>query len=316
MTDRDLPQASRLFRITGGSNPYSAEEIAVDFDTGVSEDADGYSLAAVTLSLWEENGFIYVPVGAKVRAFPNLHGSGTFLFRYFNCVSPIVYPVQIDTYFTTTGSPITAITITKKYRDVTVNVNGCTTLGAPYCVASSGTCSAGEPASTPTYWCYLGACYAVYSGATAPTGAAGPYTSAALCAASPCTYPATVVVPSGCSCAYPLTIHGTWTGAAPPACACFAGTFALVWNGTSSWVGTFVCGPNTITVSLGITCAGANATFAAIAASAGCTPLASAPQTVACGVYPAAYTMTLNAGGGANNCCGGSAGSVSLTFSA
>ncbi len=56
---------------------------------------------------------------------------------------------------------------------------------------------------------------------------------------------------SGCSYDYPKTIYGTWTGYTG-GCACFTGSFPLVWNGVDRWIGTFVGCASTVTVELAI----------------------------------------------------------------
>ncbi len=77
-------QPSRTFRITGGTNPYSAQEIYTDDEAGtVADYPEGYVLDATLNAglLWELTGDGNVPIGARVIAYPNPVGPG-FVFLY------------------------------------------------------------------------------------------------------------------------------------------------------------------------------------------------------------------------------------------
>lgn len=67
----DTRRGLKLFRITSGTNPYAAQEIYLNPDTGATADAPGYTLAATDDLLWELNGNANVPAGTKVLAKPN-----------------------------------------------------------------------------------------------------------------------------------------------------------------------------------------------------------------------------------------------------
>lgn len=110
----------------------------------------------------------------------------------------IVFRVMIDAYLAVTSSVyddptvpgtatspvVTGVSLTKKFREITVHPDGCVTIGVPYCEAASGTCSDGE--ADPTYWCYDGVCYKVYAGANPPPSSTGPHATEAACIAAVC----------------------------------------------------------------------------------------------------------------------------------
>ena len=76
----DNTRRTRWFRITGGSNPYSGQEVYLPESTGVTADAaDGYTISADVSQLWALDGSTGVQSGTVVVGHPNPHGSG-FVF--------------------------------------------------------------------------------------------------------------------------------------------------------------------------------------------------------------------------------------------
>lgn len=69
----------RLFKITGGTNPYSATEVWLKESTGVTADNAGWPATVANKSLWEVNGVTTVAVNVVVIGFPNPFGGG-FIF--------------------------------------------------------------------------------------------------------------------------------------------------------------------------------------------------------------------------------------------
>ena len=229
LTLDDNTRLGRLFKITSGVNPYAAQEVTLNEADGAKANG-GYAATVAQKILWEVNGLTTVKADRIVLGWPNPFGVGFYFDSSLDdgCES-VTFRVMIDLYISTTGSPITAITLTKKFRQITVDKSGCVTLGVPYCEATSGTCADGETAAI-TYYCLGGKCFAVYPPATPPTGSAGPYTTAALCASSPCTDPATPAqggTASCCSRTLNATLFVVVSG---------VGTITLTWNGTR-WEG-------------------------------------------------------------------------------
>ena len=74
LDDNTRPQ--RLFKITGGSNPYSAQEVYVDEDDGSRDDVGTSAVTTGSEQLWELNGVTTVPVDAVVVGVPNTYGVG------------------------------------------------------------------------------------------------------------------------------------------------------------------------------------------------------------------------------------------------
>ena len=74
LDDNTRPQ--RLFKITGGSNPYSAQEVYVDEDDGSRDDVGNSAVTTGSEQLWELNGVATVPVNAVVVGVPNTYGVG------------------------------------------------------------------------------------------------------------------------------------------------------------------------------------------------------------------------------------------------
>lgn len=72
----DYGRLPRLFKITGGSNPYAAQEVYLRESDGAREDYPGYVLSTDMALLWEINGDAAVAADAIVAAFPNAAGNG------------------------------------------------------------------------------------------------------------------------------------------------------------------------------------------------------------------------------------------------
>ena len=74
LDDNTRPQ--RLFKITGGTNPYSAQEVYVDEDDGSRDDVGTSAVTTGSEQLWELNGVATVPVDTVVVGVPNTYGVG------------------------------------------------------------------------------------------------------------------------------------------------------------------------------------------------------------------------------------------------
>ena len=73
----DGRRRDRWFKITGGTNPYSAVEIFVDETDGTNTETNQYVIYPASIKqLWDIAGSASVVVDSLVRAFANPHGSG------------------------------------------------------------------------------------------------------------------------------------------------------------------------------------------------------------------------------------------------
>lgn len=73
---------SKWFRITGGSNPYTADVITTDSDTGTTgPEPDASNVDEAEGLLWEVNGVTNVPVGTSVYGTVNRNQEG-WVFHY------------------------------------------------------------------------------------------------------------------------------------------------------------------------------------------------------------------------------------------
>lgn len=83
----DNTRRPRLFKITAGSNPYTASEVVLLETDGSKSNTGIYDVTAAQKVLWEVNGNTSVPVNTIVEATPNAAGLG-FYFNWQAASTP------------------------------------------------------------------------------------------------------------------------------------------------------------------------------------------------------------------------------------
>lgn len=117
LTLSDGTRHARTFRITGGSNPYQAQEISLDNIDGTTSDQYGITITS-SVELWELAGRADVPVGAKIIAYP-IPGSAvgfTFLYGHSNTSSVLDQCRQVITTCPIKDAEGVLVGITVSYR--------------------------------------------------------------------------------------------------------------------------------------------------------------------------------------------------------
>ena len=248
--------------VEGWPNPFGS---GFYFDAAASalnsQNTDGTEIDATTTDLRFDK-----TTGLKVTQL-----AGVSTVTYTGACGGLVYRVLIDSYIATTTATVsgtvvvTGVTLTNRYRDVTISRTGCTTLGTPYCEVSSGACSASE---TVAYWCSGGVCYTVYPGGTPPAGAVGPHATKTACEASPCTSPPTVATVSTSCGTVSKFLKVTYS----------TGEVFLIENGGSQWSGQTGASFSCAGASLTLTCTAGAWSIGAVASYRGPTNSAATPS--------------------------------------
>lgn len=281
----DSSRPVRLFKVTGGSNPYTATAVYLD-ETGGTRDATGEAGPTAAMSiLWEVNGYTEVPANKVVIAFPNTYGQGYF-FSYPFWASQ----VPVDMCVVKSGGNVTDIRVTWQEDDGDTT---CETI--PEC--SGAGCD-------DLWWCTETGVTSA-AGGTEPTGwISGPYQTQAEAIAACATSGASGGTLSCCSSlTLPAVLYASLSGG--------HGTVALYWDGTR-WQGSkaLSCGGKTIyiryltTCGVNYSCDGSSWGSATGGATLTCTP------TWSHGVWSADMNNT-----GSPNCVNdGTCGTITFTI--
>lgn len=285
----DNSRIKRLFKITGGTNPYTAVEVQLDEAEGVRVPTGVYDVDSAAKQLWEVNGITSIKPNRVVIGQPNPAGVG-FLFDIGGIAPTTRTPLAFCVV--KTGGVVTDIKITWQNPDGTLD---CETVSE---------CSGGEGSDCNTVWyCVDGIATEVAVGDAPPTGdeVVGPFpdqvTAEQACPAEP-------VIIEGCEYEYPPTLTATWvTGNGT--CGCFTGAFELNYNG-SAWSGVFTGCGGSVTVSLTPPPDATGFWFVAISGG-GCSFLTLTSYSFVCGEIPP-YTTSITVSG----CC---SGATQLLFS-
>lgn len=104
LTFSNLARQPRLFRILSGSNPYAAEAVFLNEDTGARTAEGGVNLTTAHNLLWEVNGNTSVPANTIVEATPNPAGAGFWFTAPAAVFSPTVATRQVTTNVTLPSS--------------------------------------------------------------------------------------------------------------------------------------------------------------------------------------------------------------------
>jgi hypothetical protein len=113
VTIDDNSRGKRLFRITSGSNPYTAAEVVLDESDGSRDVTGVYDVTAAQKVLWEVNGNTSVPANTVVEATPNPSGLGFYFTGPAAGPAAAFHQSALTTSTVTIGSsPTTILSVT------------------------------------------------------------------------------------------------------------------------------------------------------------------------------------------------------------